>query len=137
MCPYLSFLPRQSVSNFVYRSPFFHAGLGRDHNSIMPSPELPWPACVRNPCCSRIFSLIQGSVRFFLGLAEGAVFPGVAYYVSLWYPRRMHAKRVAFVISFASMSGAFSGLLAYAIEHLDGYGTVRSSQISLALMVHV
>src|SRR6266404_1574589 len=95
----------------------------------MPGPELPRPTRVRNPCCPQIFSLSLGSVRFFLGLTEGAVLPGVAYFVSLWYPRRMQAQRVAFFISSAAMSGAFSGIFAYGLEHLDGYGTDRSPEI--------
>jgi len=64
----------------------------------------------------------QGLViaRVFLGLAEGGLFPGVTYYISLWYPRRMQAKRLAIFLSAATVAGAFGGILAYGIEHLDG-----------------
>lgn len=73
--------------------------------------------------------------RIFLGLFEGGLFPGyavffvvydlfssssVTYYLSLWYPRSMIALRVALFFSAATIAGAFGGLLAYALEHLDG-----------------
>ncbi|KAI0066040.1 MFS general substrate transporter [Artomyces pyxidatus] len=58
--------------------------------------------------------------RIFLGLAEGGLFPGVTYYISLWYPRRMQAMRVAIFFSAATIAGAFGGILAYGIEHLEG-----------------
>ncbi|KAN0135409.1 major facilitator superfamily [Lactarius tabidus] len=58
--------------------------------------------------------------RFFLGLAEGGLFPGLAYYVSLWYPRQFQAKRIALFNSTATICAAFGGIFAYGIEHLDG-----------------
>jgi MFS family permease len=60
------------------------------------------------------------SARVFLGLAEGGLFPGVAYYISLWYPRQMQAKRLAIFFSAATVAGAFGGILAYGIEHMEG-----------------
>ena len=67
-----------------------------------------------------ILSLTQSSARFFLGLTEGGLFPGLAYYVSLWYPRQLQAKRIALLISIATVGGAFGGIFAFGIEHLDG-----------------
>ena len=69
-------------------------------------------------CC--IITLILCSSRVFLGLAEGGLFPGVTYYISLWYPRQMQAKRVAIFFSAATVAGAFGGILAYGIERLEG-----------------
>jgi MFS family permease len=68
--------------------------------------------------------LILCSARIFLGLAEGGLFPGVTYYLSLWYPRQMQAKRVAIFFSAATVAGAFGGILAYGIEHLEGSVTM-------------
>ncbi|TFY79899.1 hypothetical protein EWM64_g4113 [Hericium alpestre] len=59
--------------------------------------------------------------RFFLGLTEGGLFPGITYYISLWYPRQKQAKRVAIFFSAATIAGAFGGILAYGIEHMEGY----------------
>ncbi|PCH39068.1 MFS general substrate transporter [Wolfiporia cocos MD-104 SS10] len=60
--------------------------------------------------------------RVFLGAAESGLFPGVSFYLCLWYPRNAHAQRLGIFISASSMSGAFGGLLAYAIERMNGIG---------------
>ncbi|KAH8976381.1 major facilitator superfamily domain-containing protein [Lactarius akahatsu] len=64
----------------------------------------------------------QGLViaRVSLGLAEGGLLPGLTYYISLWYPRQMQAKRIGTFISAAAVAGAFGGILAYGIQHLEG-----------------
>ena len=53
---------------------------------------------------------------------------GVTYYISLWYPRRLQAKRVALFFSSGSLAGAFGGILAFGIEHLDGRGGLHGWQ---------
>ncbi|ROT38290.1 MFS general substrate transporter [Sodiomyces alkalinus F11] len=58
--------------------------------------------------------------RIFLGLAEAGLFPGVAYYLTMWYCRREIQLRQALFFSAASIAGAFSGLLAFGIAHMDG-----------------
>ncbi|TFK69373.1 MFS general substrate transporter [Pluteus cervinus] len=60
--------------------------------------------------------------RFFLGLLEGGLFPGLALYCSTFYPRNMLNTRITLFFSAASISGAFSGLLAYGIINMDGVG---------------
>ncbi|GAA5903403.1 hypothetical protein JCM5296_005640, partial [Sporobolomyces johnsonii] len=47
---------------------------------------------------------------------------GVILYLSLWYPRHISQSRVAFFFGAATLAGAFSGLLAYAIGHMAGVG---------------
>ncbi|KAI0319733.1 MFS general substrate transporter [Amylostereum chailletii] len=59
-------------------------------------------------------------VRVCLGVAEAGLFPGVVYYLTLWYPRSMLQFRVGIFYGAASMAGAFSGLLAYAISFMSG-----------------
>ncbi|KAJ7592019.1 major facilitator superfamily domain-containing protein [Mycena floridula] len=56
--------------------------------------------------------------RFFLGLFEGGVFPGLVLYLSYFYPRRKMNTRIAVFFSAASISGAFGGLLAYGILNI-------------------
>jgi MFS family permease len=43
---------------------------------------------------------------------EAGLFPGVTYYISLWYPRSQQSKRIAIFFSAATIAGAFGGLLA-------------------------
>ncbi|GFF54656.1 uncharacterized transporter C1002.16c [Aspergillus udagawae] len=62
------------------------------------------------------------SARIFLGVAEAGLYPGTAYYITMWYPREKAQFRQALFFSSASIAGAFSGLLAYAISKMDGVG---------------
>ncbi|KAF9444269.1 MFS general substrate transporter [Macrolepiota fuliginosa MF-IS2] len=59
-------------------------------------------------------------VRVCLGVAEAGLFPGVVYYLSIWYPRHMLQFRIGFFFGAASLAGAFSGLLAYGISFMSG-----------------
>lgn len=47
--------------------------------------------------------------RIFLGLTEAGLFPGITFYISLWYPRNEQSKRVAIFFSAATIAGAFGG----------------------------
>jgi MFS family permease len=66
--------------------------------------------------------------RVFLGLTEAGLFPGVTYYLSLWYPREKLALRVAIFFSAATVAGAFGGTLAYGIEKMEGIGGLHGWQ---------
>ncbi|CAF0839698.1 unnamed protein product [Adineta steineri] len=56
--------------------------------------------------------------RFFLGVIEAGLFPGIVYYLSIWYPRKQQAVRVGLFWSISALSGAFSGILAYGISQI-------------------
>ncbi|KAK5736137.1 hypothetical protein LTR17_007659 [Elasticomyces elasticus] len=58
--------------------------------------------------------------RFFLGVAEAGFFPAATYLLTIWYRRYEVQKRMAVFYTAACLSGAFSGLLAYGIEHMNG-----------------
>src|SRR5436305_549667 len=60
--------------------------------------------------------------RAFLGIAEGGLFPGVSYYITMWYPRHECGFRMALFFSAATAAGAFGGLLARGISEMDGVG---------------
>lgn len=62
------------------------------------------------------------AARWFLGLTEAGLFPGVNYYLSCWYKRSEFGVRAAIFFSAAALSGSFGGLLAAAIELMDGVG---------------
>ncbi|KAI9012546.1 major facilitator superfamily domain-containing protein [Phycomyces nitens] len=56
--------------------------------------------------------------RFMLGVFEAGFFPGVIYFMSLWYTRQEYGRRIGLFWSFGSLAGAFGGLLAYAISQI-------------------
>jgi len=51
--------------------------------------------------------------RTALGIAESGLFPGVVFYLSMWYKRNEQHYRVALFFSAASLAGAFGGILAW------------------------
>lgn len=59
-------------------------------------------------------------MRVLLGIAEAGLFPGVVYYLTLWYPRSKLQFRIGLFFGAASLAGAFSGLLAYGISFMSG-----------------
>ncbi|KAK0613983.1 major facilitator superfamily domain-containing protein [Immersiella caudata] len=72
-----------------------------------------------------LMGIVQGysgllAARIFLGVTEAGLFPGVAYYLTMWYTRGELQLRQAMFFSAASIAGAFSGLLAFAIAKMDG-----------------
>ncbi|KAH7137457.1 MFS transporter [Dactylonectria estremocensis] len=60
------------------------------------------------------------AARFVLGIFEAGLAPGLAYYVSFWYRANERSIRLAFIYSTATLAGAFGGLIAYGISHLNG-----------------
>ncbi|KAI2640358.1 MFS general substrate transporter [Hypomontagnella submonticulosa] len=63
--------------------------------------------------------------RLFLGVTEAGLYPGCAYYLTMWYCRHEIQLRQAMFFSAASIAGAFSGLLAFAIAKMDGVGNLE------------
>ena len=62
------------------------------------------------------------AARWFLGVAEAGLFPGVNYYLSCWYKRSEFGVRAAIFFSAAAVAGSFGGLLAAAIAQMHGVG---------------
>jgi MFS family permease len=69
------------------------------------------------------------SSRFFLGVAESGLFPGVVFYLSMWYKRNEQHYRVALFFSAASLAGAFGGVLAWVSFHLM---SIRGPQLTVS-----
>ncbi|KAJ3503782.1 hypothetical protein NLJ89_g8279 [Agrocybe chaxingu] len=91
---------------------------------LMPTLLTAWGVVVTLQGTSGLVSSFAGLVvvRAVLGLIEGPMFPGIVLYLSGFYTRRELSLRIALFFSSASLSGAFSGLLAAAIEKMDGIG---------------
>jgi MFS family permease len=66
--------------------------------------------------------------RFFLGITEAGLFPGVIFYLSLWYTREEQASRIAWFFACATIAGAFGGVLAYGIVQMDGLSGLHGWQ---------
>ncbi|KAF9230452.1 major facilitator superfamily domain-containing protein [Melanogaster broomeanus] len=93
---------------------------------IRPSRWLPalvvlWGLCTMLMGFVKTYPQLVG-VRVCLGAAEAGLYPGVAYYLTLWYPKYMYQYRFAMFTGAATMAGAFSGLLAFAINFMNGDG---------------
>lgn len=58
--------------------------------------------------------------RFFLGLFEGGFVPGSVYLMSMYYKRHECQKRFSLFWCAGLFAGAFGGLLAYALVHMQG-----------------
>ncbi|GAA5985674.1 hypothetical protein JCM5350_004133 [Sporobolomyces pararoseus] len=55
------------------------------------------------------------AARFFLGVSEAGLFPGIVFVLSMFYKRRERTLRVSIFFGGAAIAGSFGGLLAWAI----------------------
>lgn len=60
--------------------------------------------------------------RGFLGIFEGGVMPGLAFFITCFYKRNELLFRVGIYVSAASMAGAFGGLLATGLARIPPWG---------------
>ncbi|KAF8836664.1 MFS general substrate transporter [Paxillus ammoniavirescens] len=65
-------------------------------------------------------------LRVCLGVAEAGLFPGVAYYLTMWYPKYMYQYRVALFSAASTMAGAASGFLSFPLGHMGGVGGLEA-----------
>ncbi|KAK3384042.1 MFS transporter [Lasiosphaeria ovina] len=59
------------------------------------------------------------TVRFLLGMAEAGFFPLVIFYLTTFYRRGELARRLAIFYAASNIANAFSGLLAFAVFHIQ------------------
>ncbi|PYK62492.1 MAG: MFS transporter, partial [Verrucomicrobia bacterium] len=57
-------------------------------------------------------------LRFLLGIAEAGFFPGVIYYLSLWYPTAHRARAIAAFMTAVPVTGLIGGPLSGALLEL-------------------
>ncbi|KAF2111420.1 MFS transporter [Lophiotrema nucula] len=64
-------------------------------------------------------------LRFLIGVFEAGFFPGIVYLITIWYPFDQRAVRIALVIAFCNLAGAFGGAIAFGIGHINGAGGLQ------------
>ncbi|KAM5543430.1 hypothetical protein V8D89_002681 [Ganoderma adspersum] len=62
------------------------------------------------------------TTRVLLGAAEAGILPGLTYYLSAWYPKAVLGRRIGILYAGSTLANAFGGLLAFAIEKMNGIG---------------
>ncbi|KAF8852076.1 MFS general substrate transporter [Acephala macrosclerotiorum] len=67
-------------------------------------------------------------LRFFVGLAESAFYPGMQYVIGSWYRKDELAKRSCIFHTSSALGTMFSGYLMAAVYHLEGKGGMRGWQ---------
>ena len=72
------------------------------------------------------FSLLL--VRFLLGLAEAGFFPGIIFYLTLWFPAAYRGRIVGYFMAAIPMSGVIGGPISGYLLNLDGILGLRGWQ---------
>src|SRR5271166_2981015 len=68
-------------------------------------------------------------MRFLLGLAEAGFFPGVIFYLTLWYPSRLRSTRTAWFVAAIAVSGVIGNPISgWIMDLLSGVMGVRGWQ---------
>jgi MFS family permease len=62
------------------------------------------------------------ALRFLLGIFEAGLVPGAVYVISMYYKRYELQWRLSVFFCASILAGAFGGLFAYALAHMDGVG---------------
>ncbi|KAG0683753.1 hypothetical protein C6P40_004905 [Pichia californica] len=59
------------------------------------------------------------AIRFMTGFADAGTWPGLSYYISLWYPEHRIARRVGYYFTAAQLSASAAGLVAAGFQKMD------------------
>ncbi|KAF9225071.1 MFS general substrate transporter [Gyrodon lividus] len=65
-------------------------------------------------------------LRVCLGAAEAGLYPGVTYYLTMWYPKYKYQYRIALFSGATMLAGAFSGFVTSLINSMNGYGGLEA-----------
>jgi len=68
------------------------------------------------------------AVRFLLGVAEAGFFPGMIFYLTLWFPQTYRARLIAGFYSAIPLSFIIGGPLSSVVLELDGVGGLHGWQ---------
>ncbi|KAH8771607.1 retrograde regulation protein 2 [Diaporthe sp. PMI_573] len=88
-------------------------------NRVIPSVTFCWGVvCLCTGFVQSFGSLVV--CRILLGLFEGCLFPAMTLFLCNWYKREELAVRISFLFIASALSGAFGGLLAWAMLGMNG-----------------
>ncbi|MGU7778584.1 MFS transporter [Burkholderia sp. PU8-34] len=60
-------------------------------------------------------------LRFLLGVAEAGFFPGILFYLTLWFPDRLRGRITSLFVMAMPLGGVFAGPISgWIMEHFDG-----------------
>ncbi len=69
------------------------------------------------------------ALRFLLGIAEAGFFPGVIYYLTLWYPSRLRSTRTAWFVAAIAVSGVIGNPISgFIMDKFTGAGGLAGWQ---------
>lgn len=60
------------------------------------------------------------AVRFISGMVGAGTWPGMSYYISLWYPNERLTRRIGYYFTAAQLSAAAAGLVSAGFQKMDG-----------------
>jgi ACS family tartrate transporter-like MFS transporter len=68
------------------------------------------------------------AMRFILGVAEAGFFPGIIYYLTLWFPERERARAIALFMTASALAGVIAGPVSGLLLTLHGLGGLSGWQ---------
>ncbi|KAL7662754.1 Major facilitator superfamily (MFS) profile domain-containing protein [[Candida] zeylanoides] len=60
------------------------------------------------------------AIRFISGVVGAGTWPGMSYYISLWYPNERSTRRIGYYYTAAQLSCAVAGLVSAGFQKIDG-----------------
>ena len=63
---------------------------------------------------------VLAAVRFLVGVAEAGAYPGIIFYLTLWFPKRYHVQAVALLTIGSPLGNMFGSLFGGAFLDLNG-----------------
>src|ERR1700677_973126 len=79
-----------------------------------------WGLCSMGTALSPgVYSFV--AARFMLGVAEAGFFPGVAYFMTCWFPSRYRGRAMGVFYAFGASAGVVVGPLSANLMQLDGW----------------
>ncbi|KAL4947599.1 major facilitator superfamily domain-containing protein [Aspergillus filifer] len=103
------------VTYVIFEVPWVMAVKKWGANKVLALALLSWS--IITLCTGFIQNYAQAiAMRLLLGAAEAGLFPGLTFVISITWDRKDQGKRVCLLYMASALSGAFGGLIAYAIQ---------------------